>query len=159
MSKPTVPVKAAPSITTIRKASTKSVQGKTTLTYHIGTDDSSALYWKLASSTGAGVFDSSWKAFKDIQKALSDWEKERPITSLALKPLFKGSVNSQSFLLACLVKEGILLAIPDNKRHYTLAEMDKLKAGHSKPSKAKPNAKAKPAHSMSKGKAKPATGK
>jgi len=155
-----------PSITTIKKSTCKSLQGKTTLTYQIGIDDASALHWKLAASTGSGIFDSTWKAFKDIQQALSGWEKDFPITGLALKPLFTGSVNSKSYLLACLIKEGVLEPVPDSKRHYQLAdtkpflaEMEKLKAAHSKTSKAKPRARGKATTRIPKGKAKPSTGK
>ena len=115
-------------ITTIKKSTCKTLQGTATLTYHIGLDDTSALHWKIAASSGK-------------------------------------SVNTPAFLLATLVKEGILAPVPDKKRHYQLgdakpflAEMDKLMTTDSGTGKAKPLAKAKAATRMSKGKAKPATG-
>ena len=100
-------------------------------------------------------------------QSLKEWAKDRPISSIALRGLYSGrSSNSPGFLADCLLSEGILKPAPDNKRHYQLAdtkpflaEMEKLKAGHSKPRKAKPKAKDKAGGSMSKGKAKPATGK
>jgi hypothetical protein len=86
---------------------------------------------------------------------------------MTLRPLFQGkSVNTPAFLLATLVKEGILEPVPDKKRHYQLgdakpflAEMDKLKATHSQSGKAKPRAGTTARTRMAKNKAKPATGK
>jgi hypothetical protein len=98
------------------------------------------------------MFSRELVPFKDIQQALDNWHKDQPIVSMALYPLFSGkSVNTPSFLLASLVHEGILKQVPGKKRHYQLgdakpflAEMGKLKASHSKPSKAPAKAKAKP---------------
>ena len=155
------------SITTIKKATCKTLQGTATLTYHIGLDDTGAISWKIHSSTGNGMFCAQWVAFADIQQALDSWPKDSPIVSFALYPLFTGkSVNTPSFLLATLVNEGILQQVPSKKRHYQLgdakpflAEMDKLVAAHSQSGKARPRGKAKAATRMPKGKAKPATGK
>ena len=154
-------------ITTIKKSTCKTLQGTATLTYHIGLDDTGAIHWKIAASTGNGMFSTEYVTFTDIQKALADWPAELPITSITLRPLFQGkSVNTPAFLLATLVKEGILAPVPDKKRHYQLgdakpflAAVDVLKATHSQSGKAKPKVKAKAATRMSKNKAKPATGK
>ena len=177
MAKRPVPAKKKPttatndsqeiSITTIKKASCKTLQGTATLTYYIGLDDTGALFWKIAASTGNGMYSREYVAFSDIQKALADWDKNLPITSMTLRALFQGkSVNTPAFLLATLVKEGILAPVPDKKRHYQLgdakpflAEMDKLKATHSQPGKPKPKARATAGSRMPKNKAKPATGK
>jgi hypothetical protein len=163
--KPTGPKE--PTITAIKKASCKTLQGTATLTYHIGLDDTGAILWKIAASTGNGMFSNQWITFNDIQKALADCPAHLPITSFSLKSLYANrSVNTPGFLLATLVKEGILQRVPDKKRHYQLgdakpflAEMNKLKATHNKPGKAKPRAKAKAATRMPKAKTKPATGK
>ena len=156
-----------PSITTIKKATCKTLTGSSTLTYRLGVDQTSALHWQIFSNDGGGYFSTEWVAFQDIQKALSDWSKQFPITSMALKALFQGkSVNTPSFLLATLVKEGILEPVPDKKRHYQLcdpkpflAEVEKLRVAHSKPGKAKPRAKAKAAARMSKAKPPAPSGK
>jgi hypothetical protein len=156
-----------PTITTIKKSTSKNLQGTATLTYHIGLDDTSALYWKIHANPGNGMFSSEWVAFADIQQALDKWPKDSPIVSMALYPLFNGkSVNTPSFLLATLVKEGILEVVPGKKRHYQLGdakafltEVDKLKATHSQSSKAKPRAKAKAGARITKKKPEPATGK
>lgn len=150
------------SITTIRKITCKNLQGTATLTYQIGDDDAGNLHWKISSNTGAGMFSDEWVAFKDIQKALNDWPKDSPITSMVLRPLFQGkSVNTPSFLLATLVKEGILEPVPDKQRHYQLGDakpfldaVSKHQSGHSKPGKPKAKVKAKAAARIPKGKAK-----
>jgi hypothetical protein len=155
------------SITVIKKGTCKTLQGTATLTYHIGLDDSGALWWKIAASSGNGMFSKEWVAFAAIQLALDKWPKESPIVSMALYPLFSGkSVNTPSFLLATLVSEGVLAPVPGKKRHYQpgdakpfLAAVAELKGSHTQPGKAKPKAKAKAAARMPKAKAKPATGK
>jgi hypothetical protein len=167
--KPTTATEDAqePTITTIKKATCKNLQGTATLTHHIGLDDTSALLWKIHANSGNGMFSSEWVAFGDIQQTLDKWPKDSPITSMALYPLFNGkSVNTPSFLLATLVKEGILEVVPGKKRHYQLgdakpflAEMDKLKATHSQPSKAKPKVKAKAGARMPKAKVTKTPGK
>ena len=156
-----------PSITTIKKATCKTLTGSSTLTYRLGLDQTSALHWQIFSNDGGGYFSDEWVAFQDIQKALSDWAENFPITSLALKDSFAGrSANSPGFLLATLVKEGILEPVPDKKRHYQLAEIktflaevEKLRVTHSKPGKAKPMAKGKAAARMSKAKPPAPSGK
>jgi hypothetical protein len=147
------------SITIIKKGTCKTLQGTATLTYHIGLDDTGAILWKIAASTGNGMFSTEYVAFTDIQKVLADWSTDLPITSFSLKSLYANrSVNTPGFLLATLVKEGVLVPVPDKKRHYQLGdakpfltEMDKLKATHSQSSKGKPRAKAKAATRMAKG--------
>lgn len=167
MAKSTVPVKKKqdsthPSITTIKKATCKTLSGKSTLTYRIGIDDASTLYWQVLSNSGSGYHSTQWLKFTDIVKVLKEWEKNSPISSIALRGLYSGrSSNSPGFLAACLIKEGVLRPVADDgKRRYQLAdtkafqaEMDKPKAGHSKPAKAKPKAKGKAAARMSKRKA------
>ena len=39
-----------PTVTTIKKATCKTLQGTATLTYHIGLDDAGAIHWKIAAS-------------------------------------------------------------------------------------------------------------
>jgi hypothetical protein len=100
------------------------------------------------------MFSKEYVLFTDIQKALADWPGDLPITSMTLRALFQGkSVNTPAFLLATLVKEGVLEPVPDKKRHYQLGD-DKpflsavegeLKGNHSQPDKATPKVKAKAA--------------
>jgi hypothetical protein len=137
------------SITTIKKSTCKTLQGTATLTYHIGLDDTGAILWKIAASTGNGMFSTQYCAFTDIQKALADCPADLPITSFSLKSLYANrSVNTPGFLLATLVNEGILQQVPDKKRHYQLgdakpflASIEELMAKHKATAKRKPKAK------------------
>ena len=163
----TVKTDETPSITVIKKATTKSLEGKATLGYNLGLDETSALHWRLASNSGGGFFSDEWIPFSAIQSALEDWPQDKPITSMALRPLFAGkSANNQSFLQAALVAEGLLEPVPDRRRHYQrcdpklfLAEVKKLEAGHSKPGKPRAKAKAKVGSRMRKAPVAPAKAK
>jgi hypothetical protein len=44
------------SITTIKKSTCKTLQGTATLTYHIGLGNTGAIQWKIAASTGNGMY-------------------------------------------------------------------------------------------------------
>ena len=151
-------------ITIIKKAQTKSLEGKATLGYCLGIDKATALHWRLASNSGGGFFSDEWVPHQAIQAALEDWPKDHPITSMALRPLFLGkSANNPSFLLAALVKEGLLEPMPDRRRHYQLcdpelflATVEKLQAGHSKPRKPRAKAKSKAGARMTRPKKPPA---
>ena len=48
-----------PSITTIKKATCKTLSGKSTLTYRIGIDETSTLYWQVLSNSGSGYFNAA----------------------------------------------------------------------------------------------------
>lgn len=154
-------------ITTIKKATCPNLLGNQTLGYEIGIQaETTALYWRVSTNTGNGYWSRAWVKFADIQKALNAWPKDMQLSSMALRPLLPGSVNSSSFLLATLANESVVEPVPDSKRHYQLgdikaflASVTDLTAGHSKPAKPKPKAKAKAAARMPKAKAKPATGK
>ncbi len=157
-----------PKITTIKKSTCNSLEGKATLTYRVGTDNTSALHWQIYSNTGGGFFSDEWVPFKVIHKALTDWEKERPITSMALRSVFKKgkSVNTPAFLMASLVKEGILERVEGKKRQFQLGDVKAFLAAvehfqdkHKPAGKGKAKAKVKAGASMQKGKKEPAAGK
>ena len=152
-----------PMINILKKATTKSLEGKATLGYHLGLDNTSALYWRIASNSGGGYFSDEWVPFQAIQDALKGWPEDRPITSMALRSLFLGkSANNPSFLMATLVKEGILQAVPEKKRHYQIGDIknfltsvEELKTGHSNSGKPSTKAKGKAAPRITKSKKTP----
>ena len=45
-----------PAITTLKKATCKTLAGTATLTYHICIDDSGVIHWKIADNSGGGMF-------------------------------------------------------------------------------------------------------
>ena len=155
------------SITTIQEATTTSISGTSTIGFEIGISDSGDVHLRIASNSGSGYFSKAWIAFTDIQDALEAWEKNHPLTSLALKNVYPPftSINSYGFMLGILVKVGVIEPA-ENKRHFQLcdparflASVEDWKAQHSGTGKGKPKAKAKAGTRMRKAKAKPATDK
>jgi hypothetical protein len=101
----------------LREAQCKSLEGSATLTYLIGIDEAGAIQLKIAGNTGGGFFSNEWIGFSDIQDAFKAWGDDTPITSMALRPIFRGkSVNTPSFMLAVLSAEGLLKPMPKRKR-------------------------------------------
>ncbi|EED35828.1 conserved hypothetical protein [Luminiphilus syltensis NOR5-1B] len=153
-----------PSITVIKKASTKSLEGRGKLDYELGTDEAGALHWRIAKNSGGGFFSDEWIPFSAIQAALEAWPVERPITSMALRTLFQGkSVNTPSFLLAALLCEGVVRLLAGKRRQYELGDVAAFlksvkatKAPHSKPRKPRAKAKAKAGTRIRKAPAAPA---
>ena len=125
-------------ITLLRKGSCKSLEGRGTLNYELGNNDSNSLYWRISKNSGGGFFSNEWIPFSAIRSALESWSADTPLTSLVLRGLFKGkSANNPSFLLATLVAEGVVKALEGKRRHYTLADISAFlqsvsQASHSK---------------------------
>ena len=135
----------------LREAQCKSLEGSATLTYQIGIDGDGDIYFKIASNTGGGFFSNEWVSFTDIQAAFKAWGDEAPITSMALRPIFRGkSVNSPSFMLAVLSAEKLLEPMPKRKRVHRatdpaafLASLDTQQQGGRVAKPKKPAAKTK----------------
>ncbi len=86
-------------IKVIKEDQCQSLEGSANLTYQIGTDESGAIHFKITDNSGGGFWSAEWIAFDDIQAAFKAWGDDTPITSMALRPLFKGkSVNTPSFM-------------------------------------------------------------
>jgi hypothetical protein len=140
-----------PSITPLRKASCKSLEGRGKLDYELGTDESESLHWRISRNSGGGFFSDEWVSFAAIRSALEAWPVEKPMTSFVLRSLFKGkSANNASFLLATLLAEGVVVLIEGKRRQYTLGDIagflaTAATAAHSSSGKAsgKPKAKAR----------------
>ena len=126
------------------------------LTYQIGLNEDLEINLKISGNTGGGFFSNEWIAFNDIQAAFKAWPEDMPITSMALRPLFRGkSVNTPGFMISVLTAEGLLEPMPKRKRVHRatdpapfLASLDQggRVAKPKKPAgKAKTKARAKPA--------------
>ena len=121
----------------LREATCKSLEGSATLTYQIGIDDDGTILFKISGNTGGGFWSAEWVSFTDIQAAFEAWGTDTPITSMALRPIFRGkSVNTPSFMLAALSAEGLLEPMPKRKRVHRacdpavfLATVEELKKG------------------------------
>lgn len=145
---------AEPAVTVIKEGKCK------TLTYNIGTDEEGGIQFKISGNTGGGFYSSEWVSYADIQAAFKAWPEDSPITSMALRPLFRGkSVNTPGFLVSVLCAERLLEPMPDRQRVHRACDparfLDSIeelrkKAGITavkKPaarSKAQPKAKARP---------------
>jgi hypothetical protein len=139
----------------LKVGSCESVSRKSTLTYHIGCTTDGEIQLRVYANTAAGFFSKEWLPLKAIDQMLI--KAGSHFTSFALQPLFRGkSQNNTAFLLAVLLREGLVGRAVDKKRYY-----EKLDAGHfiteikslidsnadEKPTKATTNAVDKPSKS------------
>jgi hypothetical protein len=116
MIKPTkdVPEKSEIELVTTRK--TKTLSGKSTLTYHVGRDEDANLYVRLWVNSSNGYFSNEWLAMTKIVEILKRQGTES-FTGYVFKDLFNGkSVNSHGFIAACLVAEGVVDFAEGKKR-------------------------------------------
>jgi hypothetical protein len=148
----------------LKEANCPTSSGKSILGYQVGTDDSGAIFLKVASNDGGGFFSNEWICFTDIEAAVTDWPEDQGITSMTFRKIFRGkSANTPGFLIAVLCAEGLLEPMADKKRVHQacdpapfLASVEELKKGAAITSSKKPAAKAK-ATSAAKPKAKATT--
>ena len=95
-----------------------SLSGKSTLTYQNGCNNDNEIFIKLAENSGGGRFSPDWVPLEQVYTILSSQKK--PVTSGSLHGLFENrSSNSAGFILAVLLKEGLLKISPGNS-HYDL---------------------------------------
>jgi hypothetical protein len=104
---------------TLKTTTTKTITGKSTLTYQIGCLPDSSIHLRISKNTGAGMFSDEWVSYDDIQEALKNNTEGAAITSIRLTPLFKGkSVNTPSFLLAALKHLKLVRSMNGKQRHH-----------------------------------------
>ena len=116
MIKPTNNIPEQSEIEHVTTKKTKTLSGKSTLTYHIGKDEDANLYVRLWVNSSNGYFSSEWLAMTKIVEILKQ-QGEESFTGYVFKDLFNGkSVNSHGFIAACLVAEGILTFAEGKKR-------------------------------------------
>jgi hypothetical protein len=123
-----------PDMRILKKATCKTLSGKSTLTYQIGCLPDSTVHLCIAGNDGGGMFSQEWVPFEAVQEALKDDDEGAAITSVRLTPLFKGkSVNTPSFLLAALKHLKLVRPMQGKQRHHErldpqpfLEQMEKL---------------------------------
>ena len=107
------------SIRIIKRASCKTLSGKSTLTYQIGASPDNEIHIKIHANDGGGMFSQEWVPFDAIQAALENDDEGAAITSIRLTSLFKGkSVNTPSFLLAALKHLKLVRPMKNKQRHH-----------------------------------------
>jgi len=95
-----------------------SLSGKSTLAYQVGCNTDNEIYIALTGNSGSGIFNKDWFDIEEIFSLLA--HRKNPITSDGLHGLLENrSSNSAGFILAALLKEGVLKVSPGN-RHYDL---------------------------------------
>jgi hypothetical protein len=130
-----------PDMRVLKTATCKTVTGKSTLTYQIGSLPDSTVHIRITKNTGAGFFNDEWVALQDIRRALADGPEGQPLTSFLLQSLVKGkSVNTPAFLMAALTHERLLRVLKGKKRGHEFMDpegftdrMDQLASSKTKP--------------------------
>jgi len=113
----------SPSITVLKSAHCSTLKQTSLLTYESGRDAQGKLHFRITANNGGGFFSNEWVSWEVLHTAC---HKTSPVTSRDLRPLLKGkSVNTAGFLLAALLKEGLLRICPGKTRHYQLTETAK----------------------------------
>jgi hypothetical protein len=135
MIRPTKNIPEKSEVEIVATQKTKTVSGKSDLTYHLGKDDDSNAYLRIWVNSSNGYFSNEYLSLAAII-ALLEKQSGASFTSFAFQELFKGkSVNTPGFLVAALLNEGVLTLEQDKKRKYQYVSADKLLA---KIDKAKP---------------------
>ena len=142
MIKPTKDIPEKSEIDIVVTQKTKTVSGKSELTYHLGKDDDANAYIRIWVNSSNGYFSNEWVPLTAIIDLLQK-HSGSSFTSFAFQDLYKGkSVNTPAFLVAALLKEGVMALEKGKSRKYVYESADKLLA---KIDKAKPLKSAKKA--------------
>ena len=117
MIQPTNKIPEKGDIAIVSTVKTKTVTGRSDLTYHLGRDDADTPYIRIWQNSGNGYFSSEWLPLGAIIEILES--RGGSFSSTALEPLFSGkSVNTPGFLVAVLLKEKVLELEPGKSRKY-----------------------------------------
>ncbi|GAB6194379.1 hypothetical protein [Desulfocastanea catecholica] len=106
----------------LKTGSCPSLSGKSTLTYHIAHKEKE-VYFCLAENTKSGVLSKEWISLQQMEALLATEECTFTSRTSALHTLYKGhSINSGGFLLAVLLKEGLVNYAKGKRRSYCLGD-------------------------------------
>ncbi len=115
-----------PTIRILKVGSCPSMSGRSTLTYHIGCKENSAIQLRIHNNTGSGYFSREWISFAAIEQLL---DGNKAITSNSFRSIFQGkSVNTAGFLMAVLKSLGLIQATKDSLRCYERSKSDSFTA-------------------------------
>jgi hypothetical protein len=110
----------------LKTDSCPSLSGRSILTYHIGHKDNE-IYFSLAENSKPGVLSREWLPLAQMEQLLAAEEHSFTSRSSALHTLYKGhSINSGGFMLAVLLKEG--LVTKGKSRSYCRCDSSAFKA-------------------------------
>lgn len=126
MIQPTKDIPETSDIEIVSTRKTKTISGKSNLTYHVGKDEEANQYIRIWVNSGNGYFSNEWIPVTNVIGILEKHEAESA-TSIIFSNLFSGkSVNTPSFLSAALLDSGLLKLAEGTKRKfvYTGAELN-----------------------------------
>jgi hypothetical protein len=108
-----------PDIRVLKTATCKTLSGKSTLTYQIGSTPDSVVHLRITKNSGGGFFSDEWIAYDAVQAALKKRREGQAITSFLLAQVFKGkSANNTSFLMAALKHLKLVKPLLNKKREH-----------------------------------------
>jgi hypothetical protein len=137
MIQPTKDIPETSDIEIVATLKTKTVSGKSDLTYHLGKDDDANAHVRIWVNSSNGFFSNEWVSLTDIMEVLEKQAGDS-FTSFVFEELFSGkSVNTPGFLVAALLHQGVLSLDVGKKRKYVYVSADKLltKINEAKPRK------------------------
>lgn len=120
----------APAVTmrVLKIATCPSLSGRSELTYHLGCNAECDIHVRVVANSGSGQFNTDWVALSLIEKLLAEHPTGKPLTSTALRPVFRGqSSNSPAFLFAVLKAESLVLPGADKDSGYLLGDIEAFK--------------------------------
>ena len=121
-----------PDMKILKTSSCKTLSGKSTLTYQIGSTPDSIVHMRITKNSGGGFFSDEWIAVDDMLRVLKKRSVDSPIMSHFLTPLLKGkSVNTSAFILAALSHLKLLQPLPKKQRLHDLPATDLCRVGRS----------------------------
>ena len=95
-----------------------SLSGRSILTYHIG-HKNEEIFFSLAENSKPGVLSREWISLHHMETLLDAEECAFTSRSSSVHTLYKGhSINSGGFMLAVLLKEGLVSYAKGKRRSY-----------------------------------------
>ena len=105
-----------------------SLSGRSELTYHIVCNAEGEIHFRIVGNSGSGQFNTDAVPFNQISNLLSEHPTDKPLTSTAMRQMFRGkSSNSPAFLFAALKAESIVLPIADKDGGYLIGDIEAFK--------------------------------
>ena len=105
-----------------------SLSGRSELTYHIVCNAEGEIHFRIVGNSGSGQFNADAVPFNQISNLLSEHPTDKPLTSTAMRAMFRGkSSNSPAFLFAALKAESIVLPIADKDGGYLIGDIEAFK--------------------------------
>ena len=109
----------------VQASTCETVSGRSTIGYEFGVNTDRQGVFRITSNTGGGMFGKDWVHVSKIIEILRAPSNQEEVRAVTFRPVFEGkSINTQSFLLAALLCEGVIVAHATKPRGYQLADVD-----------------------------------